>query len=73
MSGYDLFLRGFLFLETFIIVYVASINAIYLSLVVIGFFALEHRQPVSRRERDALLKSPSFRPWRSSRRHTTRP
>ncbi|MEO6487858.1 MAG: glycosyltransferase [Thermoanaerobaculia bacterium] len=58
MSGYEIFVRCFFFVEAFIIVYVAAINAIYLFLVVMGFFALERRKPVPRRERDALLKSP---------------
>ncbi len=62
MSGHELLLRGFFFLETFIIIYVAAINGSYLLLVVIGFFALEHREPVSRRDRDALLKSPLLPP-----------
>lgn len=58
MSGYEVFLRCCSFAETFIIVYVAAINTIYLVLVVMGFFALERREPMPRRERDALLKSP---------------
>jgi cellulose synthase/poly-beta-1,6-N-acetylglucosamine synthase-like glycosyltransferase len=62
VSGHELLLRGFFFLETFIIIYVAAINGIYLLLVVIGFFALEHREPVARRDRDALLKSPLLPP-----------
>jgi cellulose synthase/poly-beta-1,6-N-acetylglucosamine synthase-like glycosyltransferase len=62
VSAYELFLRAFFFAEAFIIIYVAAINAIYLFLVVMGFFALERREPVPRRERDALLKSPLLPP-----------
>jgi cellulose synthase/poly-beta-1,6-N-acetylglucosamine synthase-like glycosyltransferase len=58
VSGHEVFLWVFFFVETFIIVYVATINAIYLLLMVMGFFALEQREPVPRREHDALMKSP---------------
>ncbi len=57
-----MFVRVFYIVETLIIVYVAAINCIYLLLVVMGFFALERREPVPRHERDALLKSPLLPP-----------
>jgi cellulose synthase/poly-beta-1,6-N-acetylglucosamine synthase-like glycosyltransferase len=63
MKGMDTFLQIFHAAETSIIFYVAAVNVIYLVLTIVGYFTLRSgSRPLSRREREALLRSPLLPP-----------
>lgn len=59
VNGWTLFIRVFNVVEGTLIVYVAAINTIYAFLMVLGYFAIRReRKPLSRSDRDALIRSP---------------
>lgn len=59
MSAYDIFIRVFYTVETSIIIYVATINIIYLGLMILGYFALRSEaEHLEEADRYALLGSP---------------
>lgn len=63
MNGFEIWARAFDLTVTGIAYYVATINVVYLFLMVLGFFALwRERGVLSRAQQDALLRSPMLPP-----------
>jgi YaiO family outer membrane protein len=51
-------MAAFNWIETFLIVYVAAINAVYLLLILVGYFVLRRERPFPISSREQLLRSP---------------
>ncbi len=54
----DILQRAFTLIETMLIVYVAAINAIYLLLILLGYFVLRREREFPVETREQLLRSP---------------